>query len=108
MDVLPRITRQLFELFRAMSPVQRATFVMVPVLMVGGFIWLLAANRPSDLQPVSFGKAFATDELTAVEKALNQAGLTEYRRGQAGSVQRGARRVRCGAVGSGFADSQAV
>jgi flagellar M-ring protein FliF len=80
MDVLPRITRQLFELFRAMSPVQRATFVMVPVLMVGGFIWLLAANRPSDLQPVSFGKAFATDELTAVEKALNQAGLTEYRR----------------------------
>ena len=80
MDVLPRITRQLVELFRAMSLVQRATFVAVPLLMFGGFAWLLVANRPDDFQAVSFGKAFASDELSAAERALNQAGLTNYRR----------------------------
>ena len=80
MDVLPRITRQLVELFRAMSFVQRATFVAVPLLMLGGFAWLLVANRPNDFQAVSFGKAFASDELSAAERALNQAGLTNYRR----------------------------
>ena len=80
MDVLPRITRQLVELFRAMSLVQRATFVAVPLLMLGGFAWLLVANRPNDFQAVSFGKAFASDELSAAERALNQAGLTNYRR----------------------------
>ena len=80
MDVLPRITRQLVELFRAMSLVQRATFVAVPLLMLGGFAWLLVANRPDDFQAVSFGKAFASDELSAAERALNQAGLTNYRR----------------------------
>ena len=78
MDVLPRITRQLVELFRAMSLVQRATFVAL--LMLGGFAWLLVANRPDDFQAVSFGKAFASDELSAAERALNQAGLTNYRR----------------------------
>lgn len=80
MDVLPRITRQLVELFRGMSLAQRATFVAVPLLVIGGFAWLLVANRPDDFQAVSFGKAFASDELSAAERALNQAGLTNYRR----------------------------
>ena len=80
MDVLPRITRQLVELFRGMSLAQRATFVAVPLLVFGGFAWLLVANRPDDFQAVSFGKAFASDELSATERALNQAGLTNYRR----------------------------
>lgn len=80
MDVLPRITRQLVELFRGMSLAQRATFVAVPLLVFGGFAWLLVANRPDDFQAVSFGKAFASDELSAAERALNQAGLTNYRR----------------------------
>ena len=80
MDVLPRITRQLVELFRGMSLAQRATFVAVPLLVIGGFAWLLVANRPDDFQAVSFGKAFASEELSAAERALNQAGLTNYRR----------------------------
>ncbi len=80
MDVLPRITRQLVELFRGMSLAQRATFVAVPLLVFGGLAWLLVANRPDDFQAVSFGKAFASDELSAAERALNQAGLTNYRR----------------------------
>ena len=80
MDVLPRITRQLVELFRGMSLAQRATFVAVPLLVMGGFAWLLVANRPEDFQAVSFGKAFASEELSTAERALNQAGLTNYRR----------------------------
>ncbi len=80
MDVLPRITRQLFELFRARSLVQRATFVAVPVLVLAGLTWLVAFNRPDDHQAVLFGKTFASDELAVAEKALNQAGLLNYRR----------------------------
>jgi len=80
MDVLPRITRQLFELYRAMSLVQRMTFVLVPVLLLGGLAWLVAMNRPDDHQAVLFGKSFTSEELAAAEKALNHAGLLGYRR----------------------------
>ena len=80
MDVLPRITRQLVELFREMSLAQRATFVAVPLLVFGGLAWLLVANQPNGFQEVSFGKTFPAAELTAAERALNQAGLTKYRR----------------------------
>lgn len=80
MDVLPRITRQLFELFGAMSLVQRATFVVVPALMLAGLGWLIVGNRPDDHQAVLFGKTFTTDELSTAEKALNTAGLMNYRR----------------------------
>lgn len=80
MDVLPRITRQLIELYRAMSLVQRMTFVMVPALLVGGLAWLVVLNRPDDHQAVLFGKSFTSDELVAAEKALNHAGLLSYRR----------------------------
>ena len=80
MDVLPRITRPLFELLRAMSPIQRATFVAVPALVLAGLTWLVVFNRPDDHQPVLFGRTFASDEMIVAEKALNQAGLLNYRR----------------------------
>ncbi|MBS0203349.1 MAG: hypothetical protein JSS49_10650 [Planctomycetes bacterium] len=74
------MTRQLFELFRTMSPLQRATFVTVPVLVLAGIGWLVVFNRPYDHRAVLFGKTFASDELAAAEQALNQAGLLNYRR----------------------------
>lgn len=80
MDVLPRLTQQLIELFRAMSPAQRVTFVAVPALLLAGITWLVVVNRPEDYQAVSFGKSFATEELVSAERALNQAGLLNYRR----------------------------
>ncbi|HEY4260909.1 MAG TPA: hypothetical protein VGM98_12145 [Schlesneria sp.] len=80
MDVLPRITRQLVELFRAMSPVQRATFVAVPLLILAGLTSIVVLNRPDDHQAVLFGRTFTTEELATAEKALNQAGLLNYRR----------------------------
>ena len=80
MDVLPRIFRPLYELFRAMSLPQRATVVAVPLLMLSALAWMVVFNRPDDSQPVLFGKVFTTDELVTAEKALNQAGLMNYRR----------------------------
>lgn len=80
MDVLPRIFRPLFELFRAMSLPQRATVAAVPLLMLSALVWMVVYNRPDDSQPVLFGKVFTSDELVTAEKALNQAGLMSYRR----------------------------
>lgn len=80
MDVLPRMTRQLFELFREMSPGQRAAFVAVPLLVLAGLAWLVGFNRPDDHQAVLFGKTFASEELAVAENALHQAGLLNYRR----------------------------
>lgn len=80
MDVLPRITRQLIELFQAMSPIQRATFVAVPLLILAGLTSIVVFNRPDDHQAVLFGRTFTTEELATAERALNQAGLLNYRR----------------------------
>lgn len=80
MDVLPGIFRQLFELFRTLSPVQRATVAVVPALILAGLTWMVAFNRPDDHQAVLFGKSFAADELAVAERALQQAGLLNYRR----------------------------
>ena len=80
MDVLPRITRPLIELLRAMSLVQRVTVVALPALILSGMVWLVVVNRPADFQAVLFGKTFASDELAVAEQALHQAGLLNYRR----------------------------
>ncbi len=80
MDVLPRITRQLFEQFREMSSTQRTISVAIVFVTLAGFGWLLVQGGSADLQPVSFGKVFAPDELASAEKALVAAGLTGSRR----------------------------
>ena len=80
MDVLPRITRQLIELLREMSPVQRVTVIAIPVALLLGFSWLVFLNSGSDFRELSFGKAFASDEMASAEQALVAAGLTGFRR----------------------------
>ncbi len=80
MDLIQRMTRQFFELLRSMTPSQRGTLVAVPLLVIGGFALLLWSNRASSETALSFGKVFTTDEIIAVEQALQEAQLTEYRR----------------------------
>ncbi len=80
MDVLPRIFRQLTELFRAMSPRQRVASTAISFVVLLGFGWLVIQNRGSSFQAVSFGKVFAADELASAEQALITAGLTGFRR----------------------------
>jgi len=80
MDVLPRILRQLTELLREMSSVQRVTSIGAACLVLFGFGWLVFLNQKSAFQAVSYGKVFATEELTSAEQALASAGLTGFRR----------------------------
>ena len=80
MDVLPRITRQLFDLYQGMSPLQRAMSAVVCCLILGGFGWLVVQNQAGEFRPVSFGKVFSVEELDSAEKAMTNAGLTEFRR----------------------------
>jgi flagellar M-ring protein FliF len=80
MDVLQRITRQFFDLYRSMSPSQRGTLIVVPLLVVGGFMWLLYEQRDGGTTALSYGKVFTSEEIIAAEQALIQDGLTNFRR----------------------------
>lgn len=80
MDVLPRVTRQLIELFRAMAPVQRVSMLVLSVVVLLGFGWVIFRNQGSDYKVVSFGKVFSADEIASAEQALVSAGLGDYRR----------------------------
>lgn len=80
MDVLPRITGQLIELFRQMSLLQRTISVAATAAVLFGFVYLLICNRSDDLQPVASGKLFAPAELSLAEKTLTSAGFHGFRR----------------------------
>ena len=80
MDVLQRITRQFMELFRGMAPSQRATLIVVPLMVLVGFGWLLFQPRGEGLTALSWGKVYTTEELIAAEQAFLQEGLKDFRR----------------------------
>lgn len=81
MDVLQRIYRQFFELTRSMSPAQRATLVVAPLLVLAGFgALLLQQPRGGSYTALSWGKTYTTEEIIAAEQALLQEGLTDFRR----------------------------
>jgi flagellar M-ring protein FliF len=80
MMILQRIYQQFFELYRSMSPSQRLTLVVAPLLVVGGFALLLGSRANSTDTALSWGKVFSTEELISAEQALIQAGLTDFRR----------------------------
>lgn len=80
MDVLQRITRQFFDLYRSMTPSQRATLTLVPLLVLAGFGWLLYQQREGGMTALSYGKVFSTEEIIAAEQALIEAGLSDFRR----------------------------
>lgn len=72
--------KQFTELFRSLAPSQRATLVVVPILVIAGFAWLLVQQRGGHYTALSWGKVFSSDELIAAEQALIQQGLTDFRR----------------------------
>ncbi|HET6424297.1 MAG TPA: hypothetical protein VFG20_11475 [Planctomycetaceae bacterium] len=80
MDVLQRITRQFMELYRSMAPSQRATLVVVPLMVLVGFGWLLLQPKSDGLTALSWGKVYTTEELIAAEQAFLQEGLKDFRR----------------------------
>ncbi len=80
MPFLQSLYRQFTTLFQSLAPSQRATLVLVPVLVLAGFGWLLLQGKPGSEAALSWGKVFSSEELMAVEQALIQEGLTDFRR----------------------------
>jgi flagellar M-ring protein FliF len=80
MEVVQRTVQQFLELYRAMAPSQRATLIVVPLLLLGGFGWLLLQHRGTNYAALSYGKVFTSEELIAAEQALLQDGLRDFRR----------------------------
>ncbi|MDX1970158.1 MAG: hypothetical protein SFV23_23490 [Planctomycetaceae bacterium] len=80
MNFFQRLTQQFTELFGSMSPSQRATLIVVPLLVVGGFAWLLIQQGNDHYTAMSWGKVYTSEELIAAEQALIQAGLLDFRR----------------------------
>jgi flagellar M-ring protein FliF len=80
MDVLNRTARQFRELFSRMTPSQRGTLIVVPLLVVAAFAMLLWSQPGASYTALSWGKVFSTDELMKTEQALIEANLTGFRR----------------------------
>ncbi len=80
MNFLQNTSKQFSDLFRSMAPSQRATLVVVPLLVIAGFAWLLFQQKSGNYTALSWGKVFSSDELISAEQALIQEGLTDFRR----------------------------
>ena len=80
MDALRRTLNQYLDLFRSMSPSQRGTLVVVPLMVVGALAFLMFRDSTSSLVAVSFGKTFTTEEIINAEQTLKEAGLNDFRR----------------------------
>ncbi|MEX0703443.1 MAG: hypothetical protein WD069_15210 [Planctomycetales bacterium] len=80
MEALKRTTNQFIELFGSMTPSQRGTLLVVPLLLAAAFGVLLFRGSTSSFVPLSWGKVFTTDELIHAEQTLREAGLGEFRR----------------------------
>ncbi|OYW24735.1 MAG: hypothetical protein B7Z55_01355 [Planctomycetales bacterium 12-60-4] len=80
MNFLQRLTQQFTELYRSMAPSQRATLIVVPLLVVSGFAWLLLQQGNDSYTAMSWGKVYTSEELIAAEQALIQAGHHDFRR----------------------------
>lgn len=79
MDLLQRLTKQFFELYRSMTPSQRGTLIAVPLLVLGGLGVLMYSQRQGNETALSFGKIFTAEERIAAEQALIQANLPNFR-----------------------------
>jgi flagellar M-ring protein FliF len=80
MAFLQNLMRQFTSLFRSMTPSQQAILVVVPLMVLGGFGWLLMQQGGHSEVALSWGKVFSSEELMGVEQALIQDGLTDFRR----------------------------
>ena len=80
MDSLKRGFGQFLELYRSMTPSQRGTLIVVPLLTVVGLGFVMFTGSSGSYQALSWGKVFTTEELINAEQTLIQAGLTEFQR----------------------------
>jgi len=79
MDTFRRTLDQFRDLYQGMSPSQRGTLIIVPLLVIGAIGLLMYTNSGRSEEHLLAGKFFAPDELARAQEALRQAGLTEFR-----------------------------
>jgi flagellar biosynthesis/type III secretory pathway M-ring protein FliF/YscJ len=79
MDALKQTFNQFRTLFASMTASQRATLLIVPVLIAGAIFFLVQNGTSKSYVPLSLGKAFSAEEGTQVTRALASAGLTDFR-----------------------------
>ncbi len=80
MEAFNKTLQQFFDLYKSMSPSQRGTLIVVPLIIVGAFAFLMFGDRSSSYVPLSWGKTFTSGELSRAKQTLMDAGLDDYRR----------------------------
>ena len=79
MELLRRTFAQFRELYQGMSPSQRGTLIVVPMLILAALGLLMYTSHGPSEEMLLGGKYFSPDELARSQEALRQAGLTEFR-----------------------------
>ena len=83
METINRTFSQFRELSAGMTGSQRASLLLVPVVILAGFGLLMFRDSTSSMVPVSLGTSMTSAELQAAESVLVENGLSEFeRRGQ--------------------------
>jgi flagellar M-ring protein FliF len=71
---------QFARLVSSMPVSLRVSIALVAAMVLGGFLWLSMRDQASGYTPLSFGKAFTTEEIIHAEQAFQEAGLDDFRR----------------------------
>ena len=90
MNGLKQVFQQFMKMYQSMLPSQRATLLVVPLVVLGAFGVLLYQHGSTNYTAVSWGKVFTSEELIQAEQALIDEGLNDFeRQGQRLMVPKG-------------------
>ena len=80
METLKQTAEQFQTLYKGMTPSQRGTLLIVPLLVFGalGLLMYTSGIGSSD-EYILGGKVFSSQELSRAQSALGQSGLSDYR-----------------------------
>ncbi|MAG93001.1 MAG: hypothetical protein CMJ48_04555 [Planctomycetaceae bacterium] len=78
MESLRRTSEQFSGLYQSMTPSQRGTLIVIPLLIVGAFALMMFNGSGTSMTAVSYGKTFKFEELVRAEEAFRLAGLNDW------------------------------
>ena len=80
MDAFRNTLGQMQRLLSAMSPSQRATLLVAPLLIIAGLGYVIYQGTAGSYTAASWGKVFTTAEMMSAEQSLIDEGLTDFHR----------------------------
>jgi flagellar M-ring protein FliF len=80
METAGKTFEQFSKLFSPMKRSQRLSIALFAAVCICGFWYLSTRDSTSGYTPLSFGKAFTTEEIINAEQSLQEAGLNDFRR----------------------------